>query len=110
MAKREGRRRHITTKPGLPLLIGSLKRTARKAGAHVGCCYGTHLGDGSLLPKMAALLLLGRPAEIHVSGAPSFLSLVPLSRSDSSVYVIELTEPFKNTHRARCRLRSAALL
>lgn len=43
-------------KPGLPLLIRRLKRTAPKAGAHVSCCHGTRLGDGSLLPKMAALL------------------------------------------------------
>ena len=52
----ESERRHITKKPGLPLLIGRLKRTALKAGAHIGCCHSTHLGDGSLLPKMAPLL------------------------------------------------------
>lgn len=54
--ERESKRRHTTEKPGLPLLIGRLKRTSLKAGAHVGCCHGTHQGDGSLLPKMALLL------------------------------------------------------
>lgn len=68
-------RRRITTKPGLTLLIGLLKRTALKAEAHIGCCHGTHQGDGSSLPKMAALLL-GHPVAINLSGAPSsFLNL-----------------------------------
>lgn len=69
-------------------MIGRLKRTAQKAEAHVGCCHGTHLGDGSLLPKMA-VLLLGHPVEINLSGAPSFLSLVLLSAPASSIYMLE---------------------
>lgn len=72
-------------KPGLSLLMGGLKRTARRAGAHVGCCHGTHQGDGSLLPKMAVLLYWARPVEINLSGAPSCLSLVLLSVPASSI-------------------------
>lgn len=78
----EGRR--ITTKPGLTLLIGLLKRTVLKAEAHVGCCHGTHQGDGSSLPKMA-VLLLGHPVEINLSGAPAFLNLDLLSAPTSFI-------------------------
>lgn len=85
-----GERRRITTKPILTLLIGLLKRTALKAEAHVGCCHGAHQGDGSRLPKMAALLL-GHPAEINLSGAPSFLNLDLLSAPASFIYMPELS-------------------
>lgn len=85
-----GERRRITTKPILTLLIGLLKRTAPKAQAHVGCCHGAHQGDGSRLSKMA-VLLLGRPAEINSSGAPSFQNLDLLSAPASLIYMPELS-------------------
>lgn len=83
-------RRRTTTKPILTLLIGLLKRTALKAQAHVGCCHGAHQGDGSRLPKMA-VLLLGRPAEINLSGAPSVQNLDLLSAPASFIYMPELS-------------------
>lgn len=89
-------------KPGLPLLIARLKRTALKAEAHVGCCHGTHLGDGSLLPKMA-VLLLGHPVEINLSEAPSFLSVVLLSAPASSIYMLKL-ETHETSWAAKSRL------
>lgn len=61
-----------------------------------------------LAPKNGSAHLQGRPVEIHVSGAPSFLSLVLLSRSDSSIYAIKLTEEFKSAL-SKVQLRSAAL-
>lgn len=107
LAERQGTReraRDATQQknPGLPLLIARLKRTALKAEAHVGCCHGTHLGDGSLLPKMA-VLLLGHPVEINLSGAPSFLSLVLLSAPASSIYMLKL-ETHKTNWAAKSRL------
>lgn len=93
-----GERRRITTKPILTLLIGLVKRTALKAEAHVGCCHGTHQGDGSRHPKMA-VLLLGHPVEINLSEAPSFLNLDLLSAPASFVY---MPEPSCSS----CRFRS----
>lgn len=84
-----GERRCTTTKPILTLVIGLLKRTALKAEACVGCCHGTHQGDGSRLPKMA-VLLLGHPVEINLSGALSFLNLDLLSAPAS---FIDMPEP-----------------
>lgn len=81
-------RRRLTTKPVLTLLIRLLKRTPPKAEARVGCCHGTHQGDGSRLPKMA-VLLLGRPVEINLSGALSFLNLDLLSAPASFIYMPE---------------------
>lgn len=113
--KRRGRRmaerRRITTKPGLTLLIGLLKRTALKAEAHVGRCHGTHQGDGSSLPKMA-VLLLGRPAAMNLSGAPSFppsfLNLELLSAPAGFIYMLEpssrvqVVSVFRSEGKQRC--------
>lgn len=50
------------------------KGQPRKAEALVGCCHGTHLGDGSSLPKMA-VLLRDQPVEINLRGDPSIPGL-----------------------------------
>lgn len=54
-----------------------------------------------LSPKNGCAPLLGRPAEINLSGAPSFLSLFLLSGPASCIYMIKKYRAGKNTHWGR---------
>lgn len=44
-----------------------------------------------LAPKNGSAPLLGRPVEINLSGAPSFLNLVPLFGPARSIYMLKHT-------------------